>query len=286
MSQWLLLFAAGMLAGAVNALAGGGTFFSFPALLAAGLPPVTANATNTVALWPASLSTAWSYRHELSRYRRALTALSVVTFVGAMAGSALLLATPNAAFRQLIPWLLLAATLLFALAPYLNRMAVAFAARATSCDTAKPRVSVSDSPAPPPPINTTSPSSTHPPSLAKAATLLQFPVAVYGGFFGAGMGIVMLAALSLFGVRDLHELQALKNWLSAIIYTVAAGVFLFAGAVSLAHFVVLTLAASLGGVLAAKISRRLPVVWLRRGILFVGTALTCYYFVSVYVGKP
>ena len=126
----LLLVAGGaFLAGAMNALAGGGTFFSFPALLAAGVPPVTANASNTVALWPASLSSAWVYRRELARHREWVIALTIVAAIGGVAGGLLLLAISNKAFTQLIPWLLLVATALFAFSKQISGVVVRTTAR-------------------------------------------------------------------------------------------------------------------------------------------------------------
>ena len=225
-----------------------GTFLSFPALLAIGLPPVTANASNSVALWPASLASAWAYRRELARYRQHLPRLTLAAFVGGALGGGLLLVTSNALFARLVPWLLLTATLLFALAPRINRW---LEARRR----AGPRQ-----------------------ALGWGGTLFQLLVSVYGGFFGAGMGIVMIAAIAMQGIEDLNEINALKNWLSAVIYSVAALTFTLGGAVSWPHTLVVLLAAAVGGYLAGYVARRLPAIWLRRFILLVGTALTLYYF--------
>ncbi|MGD9520651.1 sulfite exporter TauE/SafE family protein [Tepidiphilus succinatimandens] len=247
-SEWTLLALGGFGAGAMNAIAGGGTFISFPALLAIGLPPVTANASNSVALWPASLASAWAYRRELARYRQHLPRLTLAAFVGGALGGGLLLVTSNALFARLVPWLLLTATLLFALAPRINRW---LEARRR----AGPRQ-----------------------ALGWGGTLFQLLVSIYGGFFGAGMGIVMIAAIAMQGIEDLNEINALKNWLSAVIYSVAALTFTLGGAVSWPHTLVVLLAAAVGGYLAGYVARRLPAIWLRRFILLVGTALTLYYF--------
>ncbi len=246
--SWFALCLGGAAAGAMNALAGGGTFFSFPALLATGLAPITANATNSVALWPASLASALAYRRELLPHQQQLPAMVVRAALGGAIGAGLLLMTPQQTFAQLIPWLLLTATLLFTLAPIIRR-------RLTRLNTSRP---------------------------GPTAQLVQLLVAIYGGFFGAGMGIVMIAAIALQGVEEIHEIQALKNLLSAVIYTVAALTFVVSGAVSWPHLVVTALAASLGGYAAGHLARRLPASWLRRFVLFVGTALTCYYFILVY----
>jgi uncharacterized membrane protein YfcA len=247
-NDWILLALGGFGAGAMNAIAGGGTFLSFPALLAIGLPPVTANASNSVALWPASLASAWAYRRELARYRRHLPRLTLAAFLGGAVGGGLLLVTSNALFARLVPWLLLTATLLFALAPRINRW---LEARRR----AGPRQ-----------------------ALGWGGTLFQLLVSVYGGFFGAGMGIVMIAAIAMQGIEDINEINALKNWLSAVIYSVAALTFTLGGAVSWPHTLAVLLAAAAGGYLAGRIARRLPAIWLRRFILLVGTALTLYYF--------
>ncbi|GAB6051079.1 sulfite exporter TauE/SafE family protein [Hydrogenophilus islandicus] len=265
LAAWLWVVAGGAAAGAMNALAGGGTFFSFPALLAAGLPPVVANATNSVALWPASLASAWAYRKELRRYAKALPAMTVMALIGGALGALLLLLTPNRTFAVMIPWLLLAATLIFAAAPRLNQWLTAHRAKNPSL-----------------PHPTAAQDASSPVIARPSARLFQLIVAVYGGFFGAGMGIVMIAAIALQGIDDIHEIQALKNALSAAIYTVAAATFVLGGAVSWPHLVVTAASASLGGYLAGRLARRLPPSRLRRFVLFAGSALTCYYFISIY----
>ncbi|MGH8809284.1 MAG: sulfite exporter TauE/SafE family protein, partial [Noviherbaspirillum sp.] len=177
MSLWqiaLVGFAA-FCAGAMNSVAGGGTFFSFPALLAAGVPPVAANASNSVALWPASLSGAWAYRAELARYKRYLIPMGIVSFVGGVGGGLLLLTTTDAGFSRLIPWLLLFATLLFA---FSNRISVLL----RGAESGKPANS-------------------------RGALAGHAVVSVYGGFFGAGMGILMLASLAMAGHDDVHEIN-------------------------------------------------------------------------------
>jgi uncharacterized protein len=190
----LLVAGGAFLAGGMNALAGGGTFFSFPALLAAGVPPITANASNTVALWPASLSSAWAYRAELAKHRQWVIALTAVAFVGGISGGLLLLAISNAAFTRLIPWLLLTATVLFAFSKSIGNTVRALKVRFGSANQ-------EDRPGSP------------------SGLFFQFLVTVYGGFFGAGQGILTLAALSIQGIDDMQELNALKNWISGVTYT-------------------------------------------------------------------
>lgn len=261
LTGFALIAAGAFVAGCVNAIAGGGTFFSFPALLAAGVPPVMANASNTVALWPASLSSAWAYRREAMRHRRWASILIIVSLIGGLAGGLLLLATSNAAFSKLIPWLLLIATALFAFADQVSRIVgwlkTKLQSRPEQVST-QPRGSI-------------------------GGALFQLVVAIYGGFFGAGLGILTLAALSIQGFKDIQELNALKNVASAVNYTVAALTFVIAGAISWPHTLVMLVTAMIGGYAGASIARRLPARWLRRTVVAVGAGLTLVYFCKTYL---
>jgi len=257
LNEALLVALGAFLAGGMNAIAGGGTFFSFPAMLAAGVPPVTANASNTVALWPASLSSAWAYRKEAMRHGRWAVVLIGVSIVGGLSGGLLLLATSNAAFSALIPWLLLVATSLFAFSSQVGRL-VAWGKR---------RFGVQ---------------STGEPGGGIGGAFFQLVVAIYGGFFGAGMGILTLAALSIQGYEDMQELNALKNLTSAVNYTIAALTFLIAGAISWPHTLVALATATLGGVAGAAVAKRMPAIWLRRLVIAVGASLTVIYFFKTY----
>lgn len=250
----LLMGAGGLAAGAINAMAGGGTFFSFPALLAAGLPPVVANASNSVALWPGSLSGAWAYRRELARYKRYLLPMGLVSLLGGGAGGVLLLAAGDARFSSLIPWLLAFATLLFAVSPQLSKILK--------------RLRTPVPPAAGAEYGAGSP----------IGWAVQLLVAIYGGFFGAGMGILMMASLAMGGHDDVQHINALKNLLSAVIYSVTVITFIVAGAVSWPHTLVMLLTASLGGYGGARLARKIQGPWLRRMVLAVGSALTLYYF--------
>lgn len=255
----MLLVAGGaFLAGAMNALAGGGTFFSFPALLAAGVPPITANASNTVALWPASLSSAWAYRQELARHRQWVIALTLVAFIGGIAGGLLLLATSNAAFSKMIPWLLLIATALFAFSSQVS----ALVKRVKALLGQQTEKSNPGGP---------------------GGLLFQLIVSIYGGFFGAGQGILTLAALSIQGITNIQELNALKNWISAVTYTVSALTFIIAGAISWPYTLVMLVTATLGGYAGALLAKRLPAVWLKRLVIGVGGSLTVIYFFKTYM---
>jgi len=254
LATYALIGVAAFGAGAMNSLAGGGTFLSFPALLAVGVPPVTANASNSVALWPGSLAGAWGFRSELLRFKKSLLLLSLVAFLGGIAGGLLLLATSNAAFSTLIPWLLLVATVLFAFSARISRGVARLRQPAAGADSSRKQ------------------------QIGRGGLFFQLLVSVYGGFFGAGMGILMLAALAIQGFDDVHEINALKNWLSAIIYSVAVVTFVVAGAVSWPHTLVMLLTGTIGGYWGARIARRVPALWLRRFIIGVGSLLTLVYF--------
>lgn len=252
LSEIALLIAAGFAAGGMNALAGGGTFFSFPALLATGLAPITANATNAVALWPASIAAAWAARSTLRPLGTYLIPLLLAGFTGGLLGGILLLVGGDEVFRGLIPWLLLAATLLFAASPYLSRL---LAAR---------RVNSAQPP--------------HSPMSLAAHAL----VSVYGGYFGAGMGILQLAAFSIEG-HPLARSNALKNLISAVIYSVATVTFIIAGRVSGYELAIVLTGATVGGYAGGALGQRLPPRLLRTLVLAVGSAMTLYYFWSTYL---
>jgi hypothetical protein len=240
-----LLAAAGAAAGAMNALAGGGTLVTFPALLFAGLPAKVANATSTVALVPGAAASFAGYRRALRGHRPWLRALLLPSLAGGALGSLLLLATPERLFAQLAPALVLFATLLFALQS--RRSA--------------PRAGVqpAESPAGPPAG----------PALA-AAALAQLGVAVYGGYFGAGIGILMLAILGALGLSDIHAMNGLKNLLGIAINGVAAAIFVASGAVDWPSAALVLAGAVPGGFLGARFGQRVGRRATRRIVVAVG----------------
>jgi len=243
-----LLFLAAMLGGALNSVAGGGSFLAFPALLFAGVPPVPANATTTIALWPGGIASAFAYRRELADERRMLGPLGAAALLGGLAGSLLLLRTPEATFVLLIPWLLLFATLLFTFgAPLARRL------------TGSTRLPVG------------------------LASLAQLAISVYGGYFGGGMGIMMLAVLTLLGMTHLHRMNALKNVLSAIINGVAVVAFVVAGAVRWGPGVVMIAGGIAGGYLGATTARRIDPRYVRVFVLVVAWTMTLYFFSRTYL---
>jgi uncharacterized membrane protein YfcA len=241
----LLLAAAGFLSGAVNAIAGGGTFLTFGAMTLAGIPPISANATSSIVQFPGYVTSTLAYRAEIMHRWRSIVVLGVVSLFGALAGALILLSLDNPSFRALVPWLLAAATAIFAAGPWL-----------------KPKASAEHS------ANT------------PTSIVSQFFNAVYGGFFGAGMGIMMLAVLGLTTGGSYHHLNAMKNLFAMLIAGVAIVVFIGGGVVAWPQAVVMIPAGALGGYSGVWLARRVPQPVLRWCVVCVGTALTVYYFVT------
>lgn len=268
------LAVAAFLAGAVNAVAGGGTLLTFP-VLAAILPPdparlVVANATSTIGLWPASVAASWAYRSERSGQPPWSLWLLLPSVCGAVVGAAAVVVCPPEWFAGCVPWLILVAAAAFAFQPSFARFAGATGPVAAGAASKAGAPSVT--------------ASGHPggPRLA-AACVLQFLVAVYGGYFGAGIGILMLAVLGLLGLGDIHRVNAVKNSLAMAINGVAAGLFAVGSAsgthgVSWLHAAVMTAAAVLGSLAASGVARRLPAPLVRRGVAILGFGLAAYYF--------
>jgi len=238
-----LLIAAAVAAGAQNAVAGGGSFLTFPALLFVGVSPIAANATSTIAIWPGAVTAAYGFRHDLKHERRTLVLFGIVSLAGGLAGALLLLYTPEATFSALIPWLLGAATLIFALGPSITRRM-------------KER-------------------EMHTPFWV--TTFVQFLIGVYGGYFGGGIGILMLAAFAALGMTDLHAMNGLKNILGATINGIAIVTFIVAGVIVWSLALPMLAGAALGGYGGARLSRKVDPKYLRVFIIAVGAALTAYF---------
>ncbi|MGV3682502.1 MAG: sulfite exporter TauE/SafE family protein [Acidovorax sp.] len=243
MADILLLLAAAFMAGALNAVAGGGSFLTLPALVFTGVPPVVANATGTVALLPGYLAGAWGFREDTAPppglSMRLLVALSLA---GGAAGAALLLVTPEATFRRVVPWLLLAATALFAFGPWLRQRLAGGA-----------------------------------PSPFKAVAGL-LAVAAYGGYFNGGLGILLLALFGLLGQTSLHAMNGLKNGVSALLTAIAVAIYAAGGIVQWPQALVMMLAATAGGYGGARVARHIPAQWLRGGIVATGLVMAGVFF--------
>ncbi|HYG84867.1 MAG TPA: sulfite exporter TauE/SafE family protein [Azospirillum sp.] len=240
----LLLLAAAFLAGGLNAMAGGGSFLTLPALIYAGVPPVAANATGTVALLPGYAGSAYGFRHDIEPVDGVgIVWLSAVSLAGGLAGALLLLLTPDATFRAIVPWLLLAATGLFAfgtrIARWLQRQGI------------------------------------H----GRGAMLGGlFAVSVYGGYFNGGLGILLLAHLSLFGLTSLNAMNGLKNVLSAVLTAIAVAAYAVGGAVYWPQALLMAVTAVAGGYAGARLARRIPPARLRPFIVAVGLIMAALFF--------
>lgn len=244
MTEYLLLAIAAFLAGMLNTVAGGGTFLTFPALVYSGVPLVAANATSAVAVFPGYLGGAAGSRGEIRAFDRGrLLKATVGTALGGLVGSLLLLMSSNEAFAVVVPFLLALATLVFAFGDRLRTVMEKHAAGGGATG--------------------------HVGTIA---------VAVYGGYFNGGLGIMMLALFSLWGMRDLNQMNGLKNGLSFIVSAISVATFAAAGLVAWPQAVVMMAAATIGGYLGAPVARALPAWMVRAGVIAVGTAMSAAFF--------
>jgi uncharacterized membrane protein YfcA len=237
----LVILAAAFMAGAINSIAGGGTLLSFPALVWIGRNPILANATNSVALWPGSFSAMVGFRDELRGLQRWLFLLTIPSLLGGTLGAFLLLRTSTKTFTHIVPFLILGATLLLAAQELISRK-LANVARGRRW--------------------------------IVFAFSFQFLVGVYGGYFGAGMGILMLAALGLIGLTDLHQMNGLKNLLAICINGIAAIYFAISGAVLWRDGIIMAVAAVAGGYAGARIAHRLGRKFVRGTVIAIGLIMT------------
>jgi uncharacterized membrane protein YfcA len=252
---FLLVFLAALAGGAVNSIAGGGTLLTFPAIVWLGIPPLSANATSTVALWPGSFGSMWAYRGELTGARRWLIWFTAPSVVGGIIGAQLLLRTSPDRFDAIVPFLVLGATLLFLLQPPLSRR---LARRATEEQDA--------------------PGDLPRPSWWFLAA--QLAVAVYGGYFGAGIGILMLATLGAMGLSDIHRMNGLKNWGAMCINAIAAITFVLSGIVTWPVAVAMAAGGLVGGYGGARLALRVGQKWVRRAVIAIGFLAFAWLLVS------
>jgi hypothetical protein len=254
--QLLFLFGAGFFGGVLNAIAGGGSFITFPALLFVGVPPISANATNTFASCAGYISGSYAFRKDLAPYRASLPRLIAVSLIGGSLGALLLLRTPESIFRQAIPWLLLFATLLFIFGAWLNRTLRKYASRHRHA------------------------------SLIGGLLLLLLLLAItlYGGFFNAGLGIVVLSYLALAGYRDINAMNGVKLLISSVISLIAILLFMLEGAIAWRQGIVVMLGTLVGGYLASHLSRQLPQAYVRNFVVLAGSGMSLYFFYVSYCG--
>ncbi|MEN3794422.1 sulfite exporter TauE/SafE family protein [Fulvimarina sp. MAC3] len=241
-----LLFVAGFMSGSINAVAGGGTFISFGAFSLIGMPPIVANASSSIAQLPGYFTSTLPYLKDIKTLWRGLILLAIASVLGSVIGALILLWLDNDRFRVMVPWLLLAATALFAAGPWLK------------------------------------PKRTHEADAAKghnySGPLVQFITSIYGGFFGAGMGIMMLATLGLTESGDYHRLNAIKNVLSNVIAVVAIVVFVSGGVVDWLGALAMAPGIALGGFSGVWIAKRVPQIAVRLFVICFGVFLAGYYF--------
>lgn len=250
--QCALLFGSAMAAGMINSVAGGGTLLTFPSLIWAGHTPINANATSTVALVPGTLSSTLGYRRELEKTPRRFFVLMIPSLIGGLLGAGLLRRTPPAIFASLVPYLILFATILFLVQEPIQRR------RQTRDATRLPATN----------------------RWLIGTGFYQFFIAVYGGYFGAGIGILMLAALGLIGLSDIHQMNGLKNIFASSINAVAAVYFIAAGMVSWPAALLMMVGSIMGGYGAAGLARRLGQKFVRRTVVVVGLAMTISLFIK------
>ena len=246
-----LAFLAAFVAGAINSVAGGGTLVSFPTLIWLGLDSVTANATSTVAIWPGTVGSAWGYRRELQRAEPRFRILIVPSLVGGLTGALLLRWTPAPTFDRMVPYLILFATLLFMTQETVQRL-----------------------------LKTGDPQSRRSARWLTGAILFQLAVGIYGGYFGAGIGILMLAALSILGLKDIHEMNSLKVVFGGSINGIAAAYFVWAGMVNWTYVLIMAVASIAGGYFGAGMARKLGRTAVRRVVIAIGFGMAISLFIK------
>ncbi len=259
--DYLTLLVAAFVAGAVNAVAGGGTLLTFPALLWAHQTEIVANATSTVALWPGQLSSLWGYRKEIASSPRAIGVLAVPSLLGGLIGSLLLVRTDNATFAVIVPYLILGATLLFTVQEPLARWQRHRAAQSHADHAAATANLLVDS-------------GHYPMHRWLAVLSFQLVVAIYGGYFGAGIGILMLAAFGFLGLRNIHHMNGLKNINGMAINAVAAILFIVKGLVDWRLALLMAAGSIAGGYAGAGTAQRLGQKNVRRIVILIGFGLT------------
>lgn len=246
----LFLFGAGLLAGAINALAGGGSFILLPALMLAGVPPVLANASNTYASMPGYVSGAAGYWKSIAAHRHRLIAYSLVSLVFGYLGAELLLVVSDEAFAAIVPWMMLVAVLLFVFGGRISGWMRALSSRHGRAKWA----------------------------VAVFVWLFLAGVCTYGGFFNAGLGILLLAFLATAGFSDIHAMNGLKLWISALVALIAVVRFALSGAIDWYNGSIALAGAAVGGYLAARYAYCVPARALRVAIIIYGAGVTAYFF--------
>ncbi|HXQ26933.1 MAG TPA: sulfite exporter TauE/SafE family protein [Candidatus Acidoferrales bacterium] len=264
LSQHLFLFFAALVAGAVNSVAGGGSFISFPALLFTGMAPIAANATNTVALFPGTMASTVAYRNAFGpESRRFLLPLVVTGVIGGVLGARILLGTPQQTFLRLVPWLLLLATLLFV---FSGRMTAWVRSRAGHH---------------PSPVPGEAPGVARiPRTLVAVVLFLELIVSIYVGYFGAGSGILMLSLLALLGIENIHAMNGMKTLLVSVVNGVAAVTFILARVIVWPQALLMLVGAAAGGYGGAYLAQKMNPQHVRWLVIAIGFAMSAYFFIK------
>jgi uncharacterized membrane protein YfcA len=255
--EFVVLLIAGLFGGMLNSIAGGGTFITFPALLLVGVPPISANATNTFASCSGYISGAYAFRLELQAHKHEVPKLILISLFGGIAGAWLLIHTPETLFREAIPWLLLFATFLFILGTRLNATIRQLALH-------HPHASIIGSP---------------------LLFLTLFGVCIYGGFFNAGLGIVILSYLALAGYTNINTMNGLKLLISSCVSLIAIAVFIYNDVIAWYEGSVVLLGTLAGGYVAARVSRKIPQIYVRYFVILASIVITIYFFYDVYFSQ-
>jgi len=246
-SDALLLFVAGVISGALNAVVGGGAFIAFPALIFLGIPPIQANATMTVSLWPGTLASLWAQRRELLSHTKMLPLFIPLSLLGGGIGAITLISLSNSNFAIIVPYMLLFATLVFT-----------FQRKLINWSTEQHwQISI---------------------------WVPLLVIAIYGGFFGAGMGIMFLAFLGIIGMKNMHEANALRNCSTACINSIASFIFIISGKVVWTSMFMMCAGAIVGGYFCAHYARKLPSGWIRVAVMVTAWIMTLYFFWKYLLG--
>lgn len=247
-AAYLWLVVASFIAGVINAMAGGGSFISFPAMIAIGVPPIQANATNTVALWPGQITSVWAFRTDLRR--DLLGVVAAASAIGGIGGAVLLLKTKQMTFMHLVPWLLLVASLLFGISGPISRWLRR---------------------------RTTAPHVARKPAIVPLFLAL-LPVCFYIGYFGAGSGFLLMSILALFGVEEINAINSLKVLGACLSNLCAVVTFIFGGAIVWHYCLVSMVFAAIGGYVGAQYARRMNATVLRAIVVVTGCTVAAYFF--------
>ena len=254
LSDLIILFTAGFLGGILNSIAGGGSFITFPALLFAGVPPISANATNTFASCSGYMSGTWAFRKELLEVKSELPRYILISLLGGIGGAWLLLQTPETAFETAVPWLLLFATLLFIFGSQLNLSLKRLSTKHRHASAAG----------------------------AILLSLLLIGVCLYGGFFNAGLGIISLSYLALAGHTNINRMNGLKLLISTFVSLIAIILFIYNDVIAWYEGSIVLTGTLTGGYAAARLSRRLPQQLVRNFVIVASIGITMYFFFAVY----